>query len=164
MRKDNKQRGFTLLELLVVIVLLGITAAIAIPNFASLIQSNQRTAVINDLSGLLSFARSEAVRRSAAVVVYPRDASDTSKGYSVCLATALTDCKAGDADSERTTNDLPSGVSVSQTAELTFTGRGMASAALTYEVCGKAGSEAVEIMVNRGGQVRTNDNSGKTCP
>lgn len=46
----NKQSGFTLIELVVVIAILGILAAFAIPRFASL-ESEARTATVFGLSG-----------------------------------------------------------------------------------------------------------------
>ncbi|MEM8682464.1 MAG: type II secretion system protein [Pseudomonadota bacterium] len=49
-RAAHKQSGFTLIELVVVIAILGILAAFAIPRFASL-ESEARTATVFGLSG-----------------------------------------------------------------------------------------------------------------
>ncbi|MEM6512213.1 MAG: type II secretion system protein [Pseudomonadota bacterium] len=50
MRSAKRQSGFTLIELVVVIAILGILAAFAIPRFASL-ESEARTATVFGLSG-----------------------------------------------------------------------------------------------------------------
>jgi len=171
MPRLTSQRGFTLIELLVVVVLVGITAAIALPNFSRMIDSNQRASAANDISGLLNFARSEAIRRAGGVVVYARNASDASRGYAVCVQASLAACKAGTANGEqllRTTNDLPGSVTLSQTspsstADLVFNGRGMASQQFVYRLCGRSGTAATDIEVNRGGQIRINDNTAATC-
>lgn len=171
MRSINAQRGFTLIELLVVIVLVGITAAIAVPNFGRLIDSNQRSAAVNEMSGLLNFARSEAIRRGNGVVVYARDTSDANAGYGACLQSKLADCKGGASSTDplRTTNDLSGSVTISQitpsaAADLIFNSRGMASQQFEYRVCGQAGTEAIDIEVNVGGQIRVDNNTGTNCP
>lgn len=57
--KTEKQKGFTLIELVVVIALLGILAAFAIPRFASL-ETEARSAVVQGLSGSVRSAAAMA--------------------------------------------------------------------------------------------------------
>jgi MSHA pilin protein MshA len=58
----NKQQGFTLIELIVVIVILGILAATALPRFIN-VQTEARIASVNGVAGGL---------RSAVSLVYAR--------------------------------------------------------------------------------------------
>ena len=60
-------RGFTLLELLIVITLIGILATIAVPNFQEMVKRNAVVSQNNELVALINTAKSEAVRRSTAV-------------------------------------------------------------------------------------------------
>ena len=57
--KTDTQKGFTLIELVVVIALLGILAAFAIPRFASL-EREARTAVTQGLAGSVRSAAAMA--------------------------------------------------------------------------------------------------------
>lgn len=72
--------GFTLTELLVVIVLLGIVLGMALPSFREATVRNRIVAEHNELQASLMLARSEAIRRNQPV--------------SVCAANAtLDDCQ-----------------------------------------------------------------------
>lgn len=61
--------GFTIVELVVTLTVLGILTAIAVPQFTEFLRNSRRAATINELVGSLSLARSEAVRRGLPVVM-----------------------------------------------------------------------------------------------
>jgi type IV fimbrial biogenesis protein FimT len=64
-------RGITLVETLVVISILGILAAIAVPSFKATIERNRREAYANQIFEDLALARSEAIKRGVPVTVCP---------------------------------------------------------------------------------------------
>ena len=55
----SKQRGFTLIELVVVIVILGILAAFAVPKFMGL-EAQARTSTVNSMAGSVKSAATMA--------------------------------------------------------------------------------------------------------
>ena len=155
----NSQKGFTIIELMIVTVLVAIVAAIAVPNFAQMIESNRRTAVANDLAGLLSFARSEAIKRGEAVEIFANNGAFAARMQS------------NNADIIRVMGGVPNAIAVAQIqggGNLLFRGSGLANAVTRYRVCGDAGSEGVRLIVNVGGQVRqqaaTEDAGDLVCP
>jgi type IV fimbrial biogenesis protein FimT len=64
-----KRRGFTLVELLVVLAVGSILLAIAVPGYGFLVSTSRLAAVTNDLVSNLQLARSEAVKRGMRVTV-----------------------------------------------------------------------------------------------
>lgn len=67
----RRARGFTLIELMTVIVVLTLLAVAAAPGMQSLIASQRARAVANDLISDLVMARSEAVKRNKDVSLSP---------------------------------------------------------------------------------------------
>ena len=61
--------GFTGIELLVVVTIVGVLAAIAGPSFAALIASQRASSAATDLYVALATARSEATKRNADVTL-----------------------------------------------------------------------------------------------
>lgn len=64
-------RGFTLVELLVTITLVGILAAIAIPSFSSAIQNTKADTEVSDFQRFLNYARQQAINSGTVVRVAP---------------------------------------------------------------------------------------------
>ena len=67
--KNPTQSGFTLYELLITIVILGIVLAIGIPNLSEFTQNSRMSATANDLHAAFQLARSEASRAKTNITI-----------------------------------------------------------------------------------------------
>lgn len=60
--------GFTLIELMLTLAILGVVLAIGVPTFNTMIANNRLTAQTNQAIGIISFARSEASKRTGTTI------------------------------------------------------------------------------------------------
>lgn len=81
----RRQRGVTLPELMVVLAILAVLAAAALPGMGQLLRTQQMKAAVNDLFGAIGLARAQALARNARVQVTPADAAraDWTQGWTV---------------------------------------------------------------------------------
>ena len=69
MQNRTREIGFTLLELMIIVAILGILIALAAPSFTSLLERRKIIAAAEAIQSDLRWARSEAIKRNTDVTV-----------------------------------------------------------------------------------------------
>lgn len=70
-QRTYRQQGFTLIEALIVVVMIGVLLTIAAPSFVNFTASQRVKTASYEFYAALSFARSEAIKRRQPVTVAP---------------------------------------------------------------------------------------------
>jgi type IV fimbrial biogenesis protein FimT len=110
--RKNKTKGFTLLELMMVLAVVGIVMAMGAPSFNKLIEKNTVKKASSDLTMTMLLARSEAVKRNQTVLVEPLNGTWTD-GWSVSSGVEVI-----------STFDTAEGVNIDGPLSVTFAGNG----------------------------------------
>jgi type IV fimbrial biogenesis protein FimT len=159
-----KTSGFTLLELLVALVVLGILVTVGIPAFSSTLDRQRIDGAVNSLAGGLAYTRLEAVRRNRVVTIAPIEA-DWNGGWRIFID--ANDNGTYDPAEELLRQDLPSRVAFIHAntpvaSFVRYNPRGEtillngAFQAGTFRFCpSQAGTEGRIMVLNRVGRIRT---------
>lgn len=78
-----RANGFTLVELMVSVTVLGVLLGMAVPAFANLMAANRLTTQTSELLASLNLARSEAVRRAQPVTLRAASLDNYALGWTV---------------------------------------------------------------------------------
>lgn len=84
-KERRSAAGFTLVELIITVTIVGILAALAVPSMRELFLTQHVRGAATDLQSSLYYARSEAIKRAADVQVAPVS-NDWRQGWTVQLA------------------------------------------------------------------------------
>ncbi|SEQ83821.1 type IV fimbrial biogenesis protein FimU [Pseudomonas sp. NFACC02] len=107
----RQYRGFTLVELLVTVTLIGIIAVIAVPNFSATIQKSKADTEISDLQRAFNYARLEAITRGVNTSIQPSIANAAwTTALNVVLTSDGTVLRVIPAMNTGATLDIPSSV------------------------------------------------------
>jgi len=172
-------RGFSLVELMVTIAVLGVITAIAIPSFNEILDSSRRSSVAGELVSDFALARTEAARRGKRVTVCvssdgatcSSSATDWNSGWIVFFdVTADGVLTTADGDELLRRRDALSGglsfvsSSFAATGRIQFRPSGAVDSGGNLLLCklGKSGANGRRVSLSPSGAViRT---TGVTCP
>lgn len=149
-QKPPKQRdlGFTMIEMMIVIAIAGVLSAIAVPSFQAAIANQRAKAFAQELYLALNKARSEAIKLNGTcdVVVDFSDAADWAAGWSVASVeppAAGTTCL--DPRTISSAGGL-AGIKTAGGADVTFFRRGRPDAAVSFTVCDEKGKAKERVV------------------
>ena len=72
----KKETGFTLIELMIAVSVVGVLVAVALPAYDSMVRNNCMTTATNSLVSSMQLARSEAIKRRQRVNITASNAGD----------------------------------------------------------------------------------------
>jgi type IV fimbrial biogenesis protein FimT len=121
---SRQARGFTIIELAIVVMIVAVLASLAAPSFRSFMINQRVKTASFDLYSTLLFARSEAIKRPAGnLLITPTNASNWADGWSVTFGTVVL-----------RQQDAMRDISISGPASIQFGHNGRPSAAVIFSL------------------------------
>lgn len=168
-----KQRGFTLIELMVTLAVLAILVTVALPGFNTLMDDHRIQAAQRSMLSALNLARSEASHRNQTITISSTGGADWGDGISI-----YTDGDAGGNTAFTAGNTLIKDIGGVASDEITirtsgdsfisFQGNGMLNEggnAVTMAICDDRGAAfGLVITVSRVGRASVTDNVASCTP
>lgn len=166
-------KGFTLIELMATLAVLGIFASIAIPSFQGLLVRERTSAAANELLAGIQQARSEAVKMGRNSTLCPRNPANLescgtnwSDGWVVRVDRTAN--ASGVQTTVRSTGPVSAGVTIGSTAsgtppQIQFRPLGQTTGVVTFTLVHNNPSVTRRVCVYASGQSRILPDSASNC-
>jgi prepilin-type N-terminal cleavage/methylation domain-containing protein len=79
----NRDRGFTVIELMITLVVLAVLATIAVPSFEVFLEKSSLSSAASEMHAAISRSRQEAISRGTFVSIIAKDGSSWASGYRI---------------------------------------------------------------------------------
>ena len=163
----NRQRGVTLLEMLIALAISAIVLTVVAPNIQSMIAKNRISAEINELSGIIQYARFSAIDESSLALVCPsNDFATCSTNWNQAKIVFIDANNNGNRDTSEPLLMSTSAASntnnfTGPVAPISFSETGESNTLITIKVCPSTNDEKMArgININRQGRVRISTDS-----
>jgi len=161
--KIKQASGFTLIELMIMIAIIGILASIAMPSFQGMIERNSLKEAVEGLKSDMTFARTEAIKLSQNVVVSRSTGNAGAWCYGLNVG-ASCDCNTANACSLKTisggrySNQINMNVAVANNSTFSFRRGTIGADGITFST----GNYSLRVLFNNVGRVRVCVPAGAT--
>ena len=165
-KKIHPHQGFTLIEVMIAVAIIGITMAVAVPSLEEAMNEQKLTTQTNDLVASLNLARSTAIKRRQTVVIAKK--THWKDGWDIFV----------DIDDDKTKDDadiliksypaLPSGsVTITGTQSyasyVSYFPNGRANGSGSFSFCpSSSGGSSRKILIENPGRIRTTSGTYST--
>lgn len=169
----RKSRGFTLIEVLIVIAIVAVIASFGIPQFNSLMQNGRLSTQVNELQGLMQLARSEAATNRVVTRICGSTDQTTCntnnwEGGAILFRDRDNNGSASAAELVRVMPAVTNGNTIrGVTGAISFLADGTLASTAMLRICDTRGADSSrQIRLNTAGQSRiSKGNPGDvTCP
>lgn len=164
----KKQAGFTLIEILVVLAVIGVVSSLGYPSFREMLKRNAVQAATSDIVNALMITRSEAVKVNMPVTFCQSlpgstrtcsNQNDWNKGWIVTRGGTV--IAASDGAGDKVVIRSKSGTTLK--SSLIYTGEARVQGGdQSFSICSKDAKNAIQIIIDPTGRPRVTS-VGATC-